>query len=119
MTDYEFTLKFSLPGSGADPDQYIEALAAPDTIDTMPEKTLRAFADHGRIGAPMETDGGDAEEVLARFTAAGIDLDALAAGLQTEGAAAFVKSWQELLARIADKSAALGVAARATGGSPR
>ena len=98
---------------------YIEALAAPDTIDTMPEKTLRAFADHGRIGAPMETDGGDAEEVLARFTAAGIDLDALAAGLQTEGAAAFVKSWQELLARIADKSAALGVAARATGGSPR
>ena len=86
---------------------YIEALAAPDTIDTVPEKTLRAFAEHGTLRGVMAEDGGDAEEVLARFAAAGIDVDALAARLQGEGAQSFVKSWQELMSRIADKSRAL------------
>lgn len=86
---------------------YIDALAAPDTVNTMPEETLLAFADHGTVGAPMATDGGDAEQRLAEFTAAGIDLDALAAQLQKEGAEAFVKSWQELLGCIERKSAAL------------
>ena len=86
---------------------YIEALAAPDTINTMPEKTLRAFADHGRLEGTMAVDGGDAEAVLERFARAGIDVDALADQLQREGARAFVKSWQELLERIGDRSAAL------------
>lgn len=86
---------------------YVEALAAPDTIDTIPEKTLQAFAEHGAIEAALADDGGDAEAVLARFAQAGIDIDALALRLQHEGAEAFVKSWQQLLQRIADKSAAL------------
>ena len=86
---------------------YIEALAAPDTIDTIPEKTLRAFAEHGEIKGMMAEDGGDAETVLARFTQSGIDVDALAQALQRDGAQAFVKSWKELLQRIADKSEAL------------
>jgi transaldolase len=90
---------------------YIEALAASDTIDTIPDNTLRALADHGRIESVMKVDGGDAEAMLAQFSKAGIDLDALAAKLQTDGAASFVKSWAELLQRIADKAAALGVAA--------
>ena len=89
---------------------YVEALAAPDTIDTIPEKTLRAFAEHGELKGVMAEDGGDAEAVLARFTQAGIDLDALEQELQRDGAQAFVKSWQELLQRIADKSQALAVA---------
>ena len=89
---------------------YVEALAAPDTIDTIPEKTLRAFAAHGELKGVMAEDGGNAEAVLARFTQAGIDLDALAQELQRDGAQAFVKSWQELLQRIADKSRALAVA---------
>jgi transaldolase len=95
-----------------DPDAsdtlYVEALVAPDTIDTMPEKTLQAFADHGRVGPPMAEDGGDCEPTLARFAQAGIDIDALAQRLQLEGAQAFVKSWTELLDRIAEKTAALG-----------
>ena len=86
---------------------YVEALAAPDTIDTMPEKTLLAFAEQGSVKAVMAKDGGDAEDVLGRFARAGIDVDALAAQLQVEGAASFVKSWTELLQRIKDKSAAL------------
>jgi transaldolase len=86
---------------------YVEALAAPDTIDTMPEKTLLAFAVGGNVKAVMAKDGGDAEQVLARFAAAGVDVDALAARLQVEGAASFVKSWGELMKRIAEKSAAL------------
>ena len=86
---------------------YIEALAAPDTIDTIPEKTLRAFADHGALAGVMAEDGGDAEAVLARFADAGIDIDALARQLQLDGAQAFVKSWKELMTRIADKSEAL------------
>jgi len=86
---------------------YVEALAAPDTIDTVPEKTLRAFAEHGEIKGVMAEDGGDAEAVLARFAKAGIDTDALAIQLQRDGAQAFVKSWQELMTRIAEKSDAL------------
>ena len=86
---------------------YVTSLAAPHSINTMPEKTLLALADHGEIGPMLPHDGGDAEEVLDRFTRAGIDLDALADQLQREGAAAFVKSWEDLLACIAEKSAAL------------
>jgi len=86
---------------------YVEALAAPHTINTMPEKTLLAFADHGKIGPMLPHDGGDAEEVLARFANAHIDIDALGEQLQREGAAAFVKSWDDLLACIVEKSKAL------------
>jgi len=83
---------------------YVESLAAPDTVNTMPAKTLRAFAEHGKLHGIMSDDGGDAEAVLARFAEAGIDIDALAIELQRDGAGAFVKSWQDLLMRIADKS---------------
>jgi transaldolase len=86
---------------------YIEALAAPDTINTMPDATLLSFADHGEIRGVMAEDGGDAEAVLADFERAGIDVTALAEQLQREGAEAFVKSWNELLERIAAKSEAL------------
>jgi transaldolase len=91
----------------ASPTMYIEALAAPDTINTMPEKTLRAFAEHGRLGAALPADGGDAEAVLESFEQAGVDVGALATQLQQEGAQAFVKSWHALLRRIAEKSDAL------------
>lgn len=86
---------------------YIQALAAPDTINTMPEKTLLAFAEHGAPDGVMALDGGDAEDVLVQFERAGIDIDALASRLQSEGAQSFVKSWQQLLQRIADKGAGL------------
>lgn len=86
---------------------YVEALAAPDTINTIPEKTLRAFADHGEVKDAMAEDGGDSEAVLQRFDQAGIDIGALAGQLQREGAQAFVKSWKALMQRIADKSEAL------------
>jgi transaldolase len=86
---------------------YLEALAAPDTIATIPGKTLLAFADHGELDGAMAADGGEAEAALARFGDAGIDVDALAVQLQRDGAQAFVSSWNALLARIADKSAAL------------
>jgi transaldolase len=86
---------------------YITSLAAPHSVNTMPEQTLQALADHGDIGTMMPHDGGDAERVLERFTQAGVDLGALAADLQREGAAGFVKSWDELLACIAEKSAQL------------
>jgi transaldolase len=86
---------------------YVEALAAPDTIDTMPEKTLLEFAAKGSVKAVMAADGGDSEQVLAAFAKAGIDVDALAARLQVEGAESFVKSWTELMKRIAEKSVAL------------
>ncbi len=89
---------------------YVEALAAPFTVDTIPEATLLAFADHGKAGAPTPADGGDCEAVLAQFRAAGVDLDALAAKLQTEGAASFVASWNELMGVIASKSATLAAA---------
>jgi len=83
---------------------YINAFAAPDTINTMPEKTLQAFAEHGKLQGVMATDGGDAEATLAHIAKAGVDIDALAITLQQEGAQAFVKSWQQLLQRIADKA---------------
>jgi transaldolase len=86
---------------------YIEALAAPDTIATIPEKTLRAFAERGKLKGALAADGGDAEAVLARFGSAGVDVDGLATELQRDGVQAFVKSWAELLQCIASKSAAL------------
>ncbi|HVC28634.1 MAG TPA: transaldolase family protein, partial [Gammaproteobacteria bacterium] len=94
-----------------DPDAtdtlYIEALAAPETINTMPEKTLQAFADHGELKGVLPVDGGDAETALAKFTQAGIDLQALASQLQLEGTQSFVKSWQDLMQSITAKSTAL------------
>jgi len=90
---------------------YIKALASPFTVNTMPEGTLKALAEHGEIGAPLPADGGDGEEVLAAFAKSGIDIDALAARLQDEGAKSFVTSWNELLAVIAAKSAALKTSA--------
>jgi transaldolase len=86
---------------------YVAALAAPNTIDTMPEETLLALADHGPAAAAMPRDGGDAEEALASVARAGVDPAALAAQLQKEGADGFVKSWHELLGAIEAKSKAL------------
>ena len=82
---------------------YVEALAAPFTINTMPDKTLLAFADHGQVREPLPPDGGDADEVLAAFNEAGIDTDALAVRLQEEGKETFDKSWHELLDTIASE----------------
>lgn len=84
---------------------YIEALAAPHTINTLPEKTLLGFADHGKVTGELPVDGGDAESVLADFAQAGVDIVALATQLQREGAQSFTKSWTDLLAVIAAKSA--------------
>jgi transaldolase len=86
---------------------YIEALAAPDTINTMPEKTLLALDDHGEVGDPIPADGGDASRTLAEFAEAGVDTDELAARLQVDGAKAFVDSWRELLETIKSESARL------------
>ena len=86
---------------------YVQGLAAPHSVNTMPEKTLHALADHGKIGPMLAHDGGDAEEVLARFTKAGVDLDRVAADLQRDGAAAFVTSWKDLLACLVEKSQSL------------
>jgi transaldolase len=86
---------------------YIEALGAPDTINTMPEKTLLAFDDHGEVGDPIPADGGDASRTLAEFAEAGVDTDELAARLQVDGAKAFVDSWRELLETIKSESARL------------
>jgi len=90
---------------------YIKALAAPFTVNTMPEGTLKALADHGELGSILPADGGDCEVVLAQFTKAGVDIDALGAQLQDEGAKSFDKSWNELMAVITSKSAALKKAA--------
>jgi transaldolase len=90
---------------------YIKALAAPFTVNTMPEATLIALADHGELGSIMAADGGDCEAVLAQFAKAGINVDILAAQLQAEGAKSFVKSWNELLGVIGSKSSALKMAA--------
>jgi transaldolase len=89
---------------------YVKALAAPLTVNTMPENTLKAFADHGELGAVISADGDDCEEILAQFRQAGIDIDALANRLQEEGAAAFTKSWNELMAVIGSKCATLSKA---------
>ena len=86
---------------------YVKALAAPFTVNTMPEGTLKAVAEHGLVSATMPIDGGDSDEVLARFLAAGIDVQALSAQLQDEGAKSFVNSWNDLMGVITSKSAAL------------
>lgn len=86
---------------------YVKALAAPFTVDTMPDATLNAFAQHGEVGAPLAPDGGDCEKVLAAFGKAGIDIDALAAKLQDDGATSFDKSWSDLMACIESKSAGM------------
>ena len=86
---------------------YVKALAAPDTVDTMPEKTLLAFADHGAVGDVLSPDGGDAEQVIAQFTKAGVDVDKVAADLMREAAESFVASWTDLLDCIESKSSAL------------
>jgi transaldolase len=90
---------------------YIKRLAAPFTVNTMPEATLKAFADHGEVGSALPMDGGDCETVLAEFAQAGVHVDALASQLQDEGAKSFVKSWNDLLAVIESKSAVLQQAA--------
>lgn len=90
---------------------YVKALAAPFTVNTMPEGTLKALADHGELGTILPVDGGDGEEVLTQFAKAGIDVEALATQLQEEGAKSFVKSWNELMAVIASKSAQIKQAA--------
>src|SRR5208283_3489125 len=86
---------------------YIGALAAPNTVNTMPEETLLAFAEHGKVGGVLPRDGGDCEHVLADFAKAGIKTDALAAQLQLAAAKAFVDSWQDLLNAIESKNEAL------------
>jgi len=97
-----------------DPDAsdvlYVTSLVAPFTVNTMPEQTLHAFAAHGEVGDPLPPDGGDADEVLAAFGAAGIEVDALAATLQRDGAEAFDASWDDLLACITTKTDALAAA---------
>ena len=86
---------------------YVEGLVSPFTVNTMPEGTLKALYDHGNIGAMLPDDGGDCEEVLGQFAKAGIDVDALAAQLQEEGAKSFVQSWNDLMGVISQKSAEL------------
>jgi transaldolase len=90
---------------------YVKALAAPFTVNTMPEATLKALAEHTDLGNILPADGGDCEQVLAQFAKAGINIDALAAQLQEEGAKSFVKSWNELMDVIKSKSAVLNKAA--------
>ncbi len=98
---------------GASATLYLEALAAPDTINTIPEKTLLAFAEHGKLGKLLPADEGHTEAVLAEFTRAGVDLEALAGQLQREGTAAFAASWNDLLSRIAEKTELLATAKKA------
>ena len=86
---------------------YVKALAAPFTVNTMPEATLKALAEHSELGTILSADGGDSEEVLAQFSKAGVDVLALAAQLQNEGAKSFVKSWNDLMTVLASKSTAL------------
>jgi transaldolase len=86
---------------------YIKALAAPFTVNTMPEGTLKALSEHRELGTIMPADGGDCEHVLGEFAKAGIEVDALAAQLQDEGAKGFVKSWTELMGVINSKSSSL------------
>lgn len=101
---------------GAPDTLYVEALAAPDTINTLPDRTLLAFADHGQLSGVMPVDGGDAEDTLATLRRVGVDVAALAIRLQREGTEAFERSWRDLLARLASKSARLEAAAHAEAG---
>jgi transaldolase len=82
----------------------VHGLAAPFTVDTMPDKTLQAFYEHGEVGEPMPADGGDCDLVLARFAAAGVHVEALAEKLQEEGAQSFDASWRELCERIESRA---------------
>ncbi|MEO6798087.1 MAG: transaldolase [Candidatus Dormibacter sp.] len=92
----------------AKPDTYyIQALAAPDTINTIPPATLEAFADHGEFGEFLPADGGDADEVIAKVEADGINVPELAASLQSDGAASFVSAWEDLLRSIESKAASV------------
>jgi transaldolase len=86
---------------------YVKALAAPFTVNTVPEGTLKAFADHGAAGDALRPDGGECEKVLAAFAKAGVDIDALAARLQKEGTASFVDSWNDLMSCVESKSIAM------------
>jgi transaldolase len=86
---------------------YVKALAAPFTVNTMPESTLKALADHGELARILPVDGGDCQEVLAQFAQAGLDVDALAAQLQDEGTKSFVNSWNNLMEVLVAKSADL------------
>jgi len=92
---------------------YIKSLAAPFTVNTMPEGTLKALATHTELGELLPADGGNCEEVIAQFTKAGIDVDTLAVQLQDEGAESFVKSWNDLMAVISSKNAALTASSKA------
>lgn len=98
---------------------YVEALAAPFTIDTMPEPTLLAFADHGAVGELLAADGGSSEATLAEFARAGVELTVLGDRLQVEGAESFAASWRKLLACVAGKRDRLRTAARAATSDPR
>jgi transaldolase len=102
-----------------DPDAsdtlYVEALAAPDTINTIPEKTLLAFADHGAVRSELPADGGDAEAQLDEFARAGVDIASLASDLQLEGTRSFTESWNDLLECIAANSAVLEKGAQSKG----
>jgi transaldolase len=91
-------------------DLYLHSLGAPFTVNTVPDATLRAFYDHGHMPKPMPADGGDSAATLAEFASAGVDLAALAAKLQSDGATSFVAAWNDLLAHIDKQSAALGAA---------
>ncbi|PZR91307.1 MAG: transaldolase [Candidatus Nephthysia bennettiae] len=97
----------------AKPDTYyIEALAAPETINTIPPATLEAFVDHGKVGEFLPADGGDGDQVIARVAAAGMDVPALAAQLQSDGASSFLSAWEDLMRSIEVKTALLTGAAR-------
>jgi transaldolase len=90
---------------------YVKALAAPFTVNTMPEATLKALAQHNELGSILPADGGNCDEVLSQFARAGVNIETLAARLQDEGAKSFVKSWEELMSGIAHQAAALKQAA--------
>jgi transaldolase len=94
-------------------DLYVQALGAPFTVNTVPDATLRAFYDHGHTPKAMPADGGDSDAALAEFAAAGVDLDGLAAKLQTDGAKSFVDAWNDLLSHIEQQCAAVGAVAAA------
>jgi transaldolase len=97
--------------STKDPDApdtlYVHGLAAPFTVNTMPDGTLEDFYDHGEVGDPLPADGGDCDDVLARFADAGVDVAALAAKLQRDGAQSFDKAWQDLMDRITAQTRAV------------
>jgi transaldolase len=86
---------------------YVHGLAAPYTVNTMPDATLKAFFDHGEVGDPLPADGGDADAMLARFAGAGVDVGEVAARLQRDGAASFVEAWNELLGRVTAQMSAV------------